>query len=175
MHRAQERAVDLSAGDAKRVGLDVVVAPQPAGGGTPGSPSPPSAGAPAFAVSPPAGTNDGQGGKRTAGWIAVGVGVASLVGAGISLALRQSALNDLHGQCGDNLVCDPSVQGTVQPILSRGQTASTMATVFSAVGGAALVGGIVLLATSSGHRQQAALVVQPGLGGIGGAAARWSF
>jgi hypothetical protein len=64
--------------------------------------------------------------------------------------------------------CDPSLQPTV----SRGQTASTLATVLTVAGGVALTTGVVLLATTLGHGRKAALVLEPA---IGGAAGRWTF
>jgi hypothetical protein len=90
----------------------------------------------------------------------------------VSLLVRQSALDELNGACPQHPQCDPGKQATVDPIVSRGQTASTLATVFAVVGGVALSSGIVLFATSFGHGQDAALVLQPG---SGGASARWTF
>ena len=85
----------------------------------------------------------------------------------MSLAVRQSALGTVNDQCPTHTGCAPGLQSTQ----SRGQAASAVFTVLAAVGGVAAVSGIVLLATS-GHPQQARLVVTPTLGG---ASAAWSF
>ena len=160
-----ERAVDLAAGDVKRVAFRVVVTADrpPESPGTVGPRLP-------AATPPPAGDDDAENArttKRTLGWVAIGVGAAALVGAGVSLAVRQSASSTLDRQCPTHAGCDPSVQSTV----SRGQAASTAFDVLGIVGLVGVGSGIVLLATS-GHAPQARLVVTPMLGG---ASAAWSF
>jgi hypothetical protein len=162
-----QKTVDLVAGDVKRVALRVVVkadhvdpddaVPPPA----PRPPPPDDEHARALAA------------KRTWAWIAIGVGGASLVGAGVSLGVRQSALDSLNRTCPTHQGCPQSVQSDA----STGGTASTLVTVFGAIGIVGLVGGIVLLATSMGPPQQASsLVVAPAFApGYGGAAARWTF
>jgi hypothetical protein len=80
--------------------------------------------------------------------------------------VRQAALADLNGKCDTHQGCDPTLASTV----SRGQTASTLVSVFAILGGVGLAGGIVLLATSGGHSSTvASLVVVPGGGGVGAA------
>ncbi len=158
-----ERAVDLVAGDAKRVALRVVVSPEtpeqePAAG--------PSSAAPVNPVQDDEARARAT--KRTIGWVAVGVGAASLVGAVVSLVVRQSAIDTVNGQCPSNTNCDPGLEPTV----SRGQTASALFTGFGIVGVVGVAGGVVLLATSGGPSPQARLVVTPGLGG---ASATWTF
>lgn len=156
----QESAVDLTAGVTRRASLTVVVSP-------PGPADPiPDAGRPLPVSAPPEETSGSS--KRTAAWIAIGVGAASLVAMGVSLGVRQAALDDLDAACGSHRNCSPDLRSTV----SRGQTASTLVTVFSVVGGVALTSGLVLLATSYGHGQQAALLLQPAMGGVSG---RWTF
>jgi hypothetical protein len=164
----QERSLDLASGNAERLSFRVVVRDRVA----PALLPPASA-----SVAPPGGERTitpGAGvhvarreaagdSRRTWGWVATGVGVASLVGAGISLAVRQAALSDLNGACQTHVGCDPALAPTV----SRGQTASTLVTVLGILGGVGLAGGIVLLATSGGHSSAAAsLVVVPGGGGV---------
>ncbi|MGH7293697.1 MAG: tetratricopeptide repeat protein [Polyangiaceae bacterium] len=168
---AAARAVELAAGDAKRIALRVVVAPD-----RPADPEISSVPQPSpVPPGPPADDVDAQSRatKRTVSWIAIGVGGASLIGAGISLAVRQSALDGLHGCYTTPEGCDPSLRPTV----SRGQAASTAVTVLGIVGVVGLTSGIVLLATSYGHAganqaRQARLVVTPTLGG---ASAAWRF
>lgn len=162
----QQKAVDLVAGDNKHVALRVVVkpppssitavTPQPGPGSSPEQPPPDDEEERARST------------KRTVAWIAIGVGAASLVGAGVSLGLRQSAMSDLNSKCPDHTNCSPDLQSTV----NEGQIASTLVTVFGIVGGVALTSGIVLLATSHGHSQQSRLIITPTLGG---ATAAWRF
>jgi hypothetical protein len=157
----QERIVELSSGNAKRVALRVVF-----GDGTPPdvAPSTSAASLPNERASPAQEADQSASAtRRTWGWIATGVGAGAIVGAGVSFAVRQSALADLDGRCASHQQCDPTLASTV----ARGQTASTLVTVLGAVGAVGLVGGIVLLATSGGHgRSAAGVVVAPGLGGI---------
>ncbi len=81
----------------------------------------------------------------TAGWILVGVGATSLVGAGISLAVRQYAVSNLDAACPTHAGCDPSLQSTVD----RGNTASVLFDVLGAAGVACVAGGVALVLTSS--------------------------
>jgi hypothetical protein len=159
-----QRAVDLASGDVKRVALRVVVTPD-----KPMEPEVPTV-AP-LPATPPMPADDeaerARATKRTIGWAAIGVGAAGLVGAGISLAVRQSAYGTLQTQCGTHVGCDPSLQSTV----SRGQAASTAFDILGVLGLVGAGAGVVLLATS-GHPQQARLVVTPTLGG---ASAAWIF
>jgi hypothetical protein len=166
----QQRAVDLVAGDNKHVALRVVVKPPPS---TLADTTPPGAAAPPD--HPPVADEDeerARSAKRLAAWIAIGLGGASLIGAGVSLAVRQSALSDLQSICGANVNQCPNGSQSVPSDESRGQTASTMVTVLSIVGAVGLTSGIVLLATSYGHSQQSRIIITPTLGG---AAAAWSF
>jgi hypothetical protein len=86
---------------------------------------------------------------RVLGWSLVGLGGASLIAAGASLAVRQSALGDLERACPSyaSMACSPSVASTV----SRGQLASAMTTGFGVAGLVALGGGIALVLTSPKH------------------------
>jgi len=159
-----ERAVDLAAGDVKRVALRVVITPDASV-----QPEAPAA-TPLPATAPPPGDDDAEHArttKRTLAWAAIGVGAAGLVGAGISLGIRQSALDSVNGPCPTHSGCDPALQSTV----NRGQVASTAFDVLGVIGLLGAGSGVVLLATS-GHPQQARLVVTPTLGG---ASAAWTF
>lgn len=94
--------------------------------------------------------------RRSMGWVALGVGSAGLVGAGISWLVRQSALDDIdHAGCSSgpdgSLVCagvSGSVRTEVESASDRGKTASTAATVFLVTGLVGLGTGLVLVATS---------------------------
>jgi len=164
----QQSSVDLVAGDNKHVSLRVVVKPPPT---SLPELSPPSNDTGPAQHPPEAPAEESTGSARkTVAWVAIGVGAASLVGAGVSLGVRQAALSDAQNACGNtNLTnCPPSVHDDV----SRGQTASTMFTVLGIVGVVGLTTGIVLIATSHGHSQQSRLIITPTLGG---ASAAWRF
>jgi hypothetical protein len=159
-----QRAVDLASGDAKRVALRVIVTPD-----KPMEPEVPTV-APLPATPSMPADDDAERAramKRTIGWTAIGVGAAGLVGAGISLGIRQSALGSVQSSCPSMSGCDPGLQSTV----GRGQAASIAFDVLGVLGLLGAGGGVVLLATS-GHAQQARLVVAPTLGG---ASAAWTF
>jgi hypothetical protein len=159
-----ERAVQLASGEVKRVALRVVVTPD-----KPAEPEVPVT--TPLPVTPPQPRDDdaerARATKRTLGWAAIGVGAAGLVGAGISLGLRQSAYGTLQNKCPLHVGCDLSLQSTV----NEGHAASTAFDVLGILGLVGAGAGLALLATS-GHPQQARLVVTPTLGG---ASAAWTF
>jgi hypothetical protein len=165
VHDPQQKTLDLAAGDVKRVAMRVVVTPDRV------DPNDAVAPGPAQPASPDAiedGGASARATRRTIGWVAIGAGGASLVGAAVSLAVRQSALNDVNGQCPGNN-CPTSMQSTV----SRGDLASTLVNVLGAVGILGVAGGLVLLTTSADPAPpRAALVITPTLGG---ASAAWSW
>jgi hypothetical protein len=140
------------------------------------APAPPSGETPAPAPAPePVAPSPPESGSawRTIGWTAIGVGAASIVGAAVSFAVRQSALDDAQSKCGANFAnCQTSDEGALDSDVSRGRTASTLVTVFSIVGAVGLTGGIVLLATSGGRTRQSSVIIVPTLGGAVGA---WRF
>jgi hypothetical protein len=109
----------------------------------------------------------------TIGWISIGVGAAMFVGAGVSYAVRQSALNDAQSLCaGPNYTRCPPNNPQLESDQTRGQTASTLVTVFGILGAVGVIGGLVLLTTSQVHASQSRLVIAPTLGG---AYAAWLF
>jgi len=166
---AAERTVQLGAGEAKHVALRVVVVeavepPNPA-------PVPPPLPVHETAESTPAReappADHSSDARRTVAWVALGVGGASLIGAGISLGVRQSALGTINAQCPPYTGCNPSLR----PTDSTGKTASTLFDVLGVAGLVGVGGGVVLLLTA-GPSSQARLVVTPTLGG---ASAAWRF
>jgi hypothetical protein len=160
---AEERSVELAAGDAKHVALRVEL---PARAGSPQATSdlPP--------TTAPVDEGDGGGAtRRTVSWIVIGVGAASLVGAGVSLAVRQSALSDVQHACPGYSGCPSSLQPTV----SRGQTASTLVTALGVTGAVATTAGIVLLLTGPHGETKAQLTVTPTIGGAAVSLSSWSF
>jgi hypothetical protein len=141
---ASEVTIDLLANEHRRVPLPVVLTPEPI-----------------RALE----TSEIDRLRRPAAWAAIGIGTAALIGAGLSWAVRQSALDSLTRECGPmigpKIQCEPSKMATVQPIQSSGQTATTIANVLVAVGIAGIAGGTVLLATAPSSPMQAALLVSP--------------
>lgn len=137
-----EQTVDLSAGEARRVTFRAIDA-GPA--------------APAGALAPlPAVAHDGRQPLRIGGWVALGVGVASFAGAGISAAVRARALEEYHGACPDGH-CPMSLSGTVE----RGVTASTLVNVFVGVGSASVAGSVVLFVLGHGVSPASEVQVTP--------------
>jgi hypothetical protein len=150
---AVEEAVDLVAGATRHVKLrpPVLAIATATGASTPGDPSismATSTARPADTSAPPPAT--------TAGRILVGVGAASLVGAGISLVIRQSAAGDLDDACPTHVGCSPSLQSTVD----RGNTASVLFDVLGVAGVACVAGGVALVLTSR-HAAPAAVSLSP--------------
>ncbi len=116
--------------------------------------------------------------RRTIGYVTLGVGVASLLGAGVSLGVRQSALGDVDGACPTHAACPPSLASTV----SRGRVASTLVNVLGGLGVVATGAGIALILASPSSREpvpaRTAFVLRPmSLGALGayGATAEWSL
>lgn len=145
--------VALSAGDSKRLTLRIVQ-------------SPPEQAGPTHMV-------DTGGGKRTAGWVMIGVGGASLVAGFITLAMRGGALSDLERECGvspitDNTPCKSSA--AAKNAADNGQTFSTLTTVLLPVGGVLAAAGIGLVIWGSNSKEvvpataarQGSLTVVPG-------------
>jgi hypothetical protein len=147
----REQWVELSAGEARRVVVDLSTPPGPA---------------------PHATAKDKT--VRTAAWVGIGVGAAGLVAAGISAFVRQSAIDDLRrdgcsDQGGGHLSCtQPPVPASAQGTADRGQVATTLTDVFLVVGAAGLAGGLVLLAVSPTRSATTELVLSPsGVSAIG--------
>jgi hypothetical protein len=139
----QQRVVDLAAGQEKQVVLRVVV-PGTADRATPSLTTPP-----------------------IATWIAMGVGAASLAGAGIAAIERQSALDDLNAECHSTTDCraaqnNPMVTAKVRGIEDRGHAATTWVNVLTVVGIVGLSTGVVLYVTARSRPSRAGLLLSPG-------------
>jgi hypothetical protein len=143
---ARQRVVDLAAGEGKQVVLDVVV------------PAPPDREAMRSRMTAP----------PAAAWIAMGVGAASLVGAGVAAFERQSALDDLKTECGGSTTpCTPAQtdsteRSKVQAIEDRGHGAATWVNVFAIVGIIGLSSGVVLYATARSRPARTGFLMSPG-------------
>ncbi len=96
-------------------------------------------------------------GQRPLGWVAFGLGVAS-VGVGSILGLvASSTWSDAKRECGTGCLSDSPAEEK----RADAETLATASTVAFAVGGAALVAGAVLLLTGPSARRSAAPRVLP--------------
>jgi hypothetical protein len=121
-----------------------------------------------------AGADDPNASRRLAGYVTLGVGVASLVGAGVALAVRGSASSDLDSSCPRHVGCDPSLQSTVD----RGHLATALTNVFGAIGILATGAGVALILTSPAHAgapPKTGLTLRPMAGSVRGLSAEWSL
>jgi hypothetical protein len=139
--RVLEQRVDLAPGQSVRVSFDMAIPTERA--------SPVTTPAPVVAHWNPA----------IPGWVAIGIGSASLVGAGVSFAFYLSAHDTLERRCPNyqSMPCDPSLR----PEVSQGRTASTLVNVLTTAGLVGVVGGAVLVAVLTPHSSSTALAVSP--------------
>jgi len=131
-----EQTVDLVTGESHTVRL--VVAP-------PGQPLPPQ----------PKQQDEGSSALVPIGWVTLSLGLGAFVGMGVAIGVRQDALNSLGAQCDyAHVTCSPSLQPTV----SRGQTASAVATALAVGGGIATGLGALFLVihavSSPSHKKE---------------------
>ena len=141
---AQQRVVHLAAGEERQVALGLVV---PASADRDAMPS-------RTTTTP------------TAAWIAMGVGAASLVGTGVAVLERQSALGDLNAECHSTTAClpaenAPAENAKVQRIEERGHAAATWVNVFAIVGIIGLSSGVLLYATARSRPSRTGLLMSP--------------
>src|SRR6185312_14604406 len=142
----------LEPGDSVRVTLKVTVR-------APGTPAPVQP-APELATSSV--PSEGASALRTAGWVAVGVGAASLAGAVASLIERQAALTDMNNTCTNQVSsCRPQNPQDALDEYNRGKTASTLLTVFGVLGAVGVVGGTALVLAGHPRQPQAAITIGP--------------
>jgi len=94
--------------------------------------------------------------SSTLGWLAVGTGGAALIGASISMLVRQGALDDIDAACPNHQGCPRSLESAQ----SKASTFGTLAAVLAAVGGVSAATGIVLLVQP--HTQQGSAQVSVG-------------
>jgi hypothetical protein len=148
---AEQQTVDLREGEAKSMALRVVLAEAPRPSDAPPGP------APVGAVSSSDKDSHDDSLRRTAAWIAIGAGAASLVTVGISVGVWAVANDDVGNGCPTHTGCSPSLI----PAYDRGRTASTLVNVFLPIGLVGVAGGVVLLTTSPRHDAPAAVAVSP--------------
>lgn len=160
-----EQGIALAAGDNKKVSLEITRIPkEPAKG--------PNAG-----VDPgyPNGDDKGGSGTRTLGWVALGVGAASLVGSGVTFLLYNGAKSDLEGACGPDWenTCPQSKATERNDAVDQGKLMGTLSPIFLGVGVVGVGAGVALLLASPSKSSSArGLTVLPGLGRID---ATWRF
>jgi hypothetical protein len=96
---------------------------------------------------------------RVFGWLAVGIGSASLAGAAVSLGVYEQARDELNNGCPKyrSSACDPSLRSVV----SEGHTAGTLFDGLAVTGIAAVTTGVVLLALHPFHDSAMGVVVSP--------------
>jgi hypothetical protein len=150
----QQTAV-LAPGDSAHVSLHVTLKAE-AVAAAPGE-------APAEAIDAPVESPGHASPLRTAGWVTLGVGVAGLAGAAVSLVVRQTALSDLKHSCPQysESPCAPSSRTAVLSDIDRGKAASTAFTVLGAVGVVGAAVGVTLVTASLLHHSPTALVLTP--------------
>lgn len=148
-----EQSVSLAAGDNKRMSLRIVRTPKDRSGVEVGYPR-----------------EDGGGsGRKTLGWIAIGVGGAALVGSGITFLLREGAKSDLEAACGPDFenTCPASKKAERDDAVDRGKLMGTLSPIFLGVGVVGVGAGIALIVTApKSSSAQGGLTVHPGLGRI---------
>ncbi|WP_394823855.1 tetratricopeptide repeat protein [Pendulispora albinea] len=107
--------------------------------------SPPSAITAPEAPAQTASSSSSSSARTTGGWIAVGAGAALLVGAGVTLALRQSDISKLEDACPNN-VCPGEREDELSSIRSRAQAEGPIAGVLAGLGAVGIgVGTYILL------------------------------
>jgi hypothetical protein len=125
--------VSLAAGDSRRLTLRIVQRPP---------------------EQPPVMVDTG-GGKRTAGWVLVGVGGAALIGGFVTLAIRGGALSDLEAACGrsvsDGTPCPESRDA--RDAEERGKTMSTLTSILLPAGAVLAAAGVGLVIWGSNSKE----------------------
>lgn len=140
----------------------LVAGPKSSASAAPSTPTAPNASAAssesAGDAPPPASSSSPGSGMRTAGWIALGVGVIGGITSGVFYAKRSSAISDLNGMCGaDKQSCPDSARATIDD----GKSATLIGNVGLAVGAVGLVTGIILLASAGGGEEKPAAAPAP--------------
>lgn len=164
-----EQGIALAAGDNKKVSLEITRVPKDPG-------KDPNAGGGVDPGYPGGDEKDGSG-TRTIGWIALGVGAASLVGSGVTFLLYNGAKNDLESTCGADFenTCPATKQSAAQDSIDKGKLMGVLSPVLLGVGVVGVGAGIALIVSSPSKRTGSAargLTVYPGLGRVD---ATWRF
>lgn len=103
---------------------------------------------------------------RLPAYIAGGVGLAALAGAGVLFGLREAAFSDVRASCSDEgTACDPAMQSRFE----QGKDYTTAAAVLGGVGAAGLAAAGVLwvvLKPAEAPPEAAAIRIAPAIGGV---------
>jgi PEGA domain len=110
-------------------------------------------------------------GRKTAGFVALGVGGAGLIVGGVTGFLALGKHSKLADVCPDGF-CDPDTQGAA---LNSYHTMGTIATVGFIVGGVGIATGTILLVTAPKESQSANRATWSPFIGVGSAGVRGSF
>lgn len=110
---------------------------------------------------------------RTVGWVALGVGGASLVASAVTFLVRDSSLSEVEDKCAkpETGPCPTSLKGTID----TGELMSVLSPVFLGVGVIGVGGGLALILSNPSHSsstQGKGLFVTPSLGRLD---ATWRF
>ncbi|WP_146652663.1 hypothetical protein [Labilithrix luteola] len=111
---------------------------------------------PASPPSAPKATRDSSA-ASTVGYLLIGTGVVSLVGAGVSGAIVLDAKSTMKTHCSGVMTCDSEGMNAAR----RGDTASTVATVAFGVGAAAIAGGVLLVVLDKPREKQVGVGAHP--------------
>jgi hypothetical protein len=143
--------------------IEVVFAPAPGAASPSPFPAPAPEAAPAPVAQEPASSSSFFR-SPTAGWATVGVGGALLVGASVSILVRQGALNDIDTECPTHQDCPRTLESSQ----STARTFGALGVAFGILGGASVVTGVIILAQPH-HEAAASIGVAPWMtaGGAG--------
>jgi hypothetical protein len=151
---------EVSLAESEEVRIEVVFSPARAES----DPSAPGS-AGIAAVSDAAGTRS-RDGWSTLGWVAVGVGGAAVVGAGVTALIRQDAINDIQSICPRHQDCPRSLETTQ----SKARTFGALSAALGIFGGASVITGVVLLMQPHHDGPTAKLAFSPWVTGTGAGA-----
>jgi hypothetical protein len=152
-----EKTMNFAEGQSVSVNLELEQAPADA--------APAAAATPAPETPPPSG-----GGRKTAGFVALGIGGAGLIAGAITGGLAISKHNQLAGQCPGS-VCDNTLGSSVNSY----HTLGTISTVGFIVGGVGVAAGAVLLLTAPKESAPATQAHWTPFVGVGSAGVRGTF
>jgi hypothetical protein len=147
--RENQRVIDLGVGEKQQIVIpldspDSAVAAEPPRTSTPTS---------------------GSRALRVAGWSALGLGGAGLLGAGVALIAWQHDYDELPPCASTG--CPDSMMASVKPTVANGHTAATLFNVFGAVGLGGVVMGATLLAIGSPRPAKPAVSASSRVAGSG--------
>jgi hypothetical protein len=156
---------ELAIAEREEKRIEVVFTPAPGSASRSPFPTSPAEVAPS---APPSADSGSRGFFRspTVGWVAVGVGGAALIGASVSILVRQDALNQIETECSTHQNCPRHLESTQ----STARTFGALSIALGIVGTASAVTGVVILAQPRNASAPAKVGVAPWMT-VGGAGA----